>query len=371
MRILQVLSVTLMLGILFYSCSKTDPANPVASSTGDFSLSVSVSPASAGVVQKSPNAGTYAAGTPVAIKAVPASGYVFMYWSGDAAGNDPSIAILVDGNKSVTAVFAQLTAMPDSMVSIPGGTFQMGMVLRSDTVHSVTISHFRISRTEVTQGEYQKVMGRNPSYFIGNPMLPVETVSWFDAVLYCNNRSKLEGKDTVYSFSGVVNTVAGCDGLVDLQVHFERSGYRLPTEAEWEYACRAGTTTDYYWGKNYPPITPEDTLAIDSNAVCDYNANSTQPVASKKPNAFGLYDMSGNVWEWVNDYYYGNYTASAQTDPTGPMVGYTRRMRGGGDGNVFYFISAFRGGQIPFFRSQLDPYDQHYEGFGFRPVCRP
>jgi formylglycine-generating enzyme required for sulfatase activity len=110
---------------------------------------------------------------------------------------------------------------------------------------------------------------------------------------------------------------------------FTKNGYRLPTEAEWEYACRAGSTTDYYWNRSYQSTTHDDTLAIDSNAVWNYYLDGPQQGATKLPNAFGLYDMSGNVCEWCNDWW-GSYNAGAQTDPTGPSTGSYRVLRGGG-----------------------------------------
>ena len=132
----------------------------------------------------------------------------------------------------------------------------------------------------------------------------------------------------------------------------QRTATGLPTEAEYEYANRAGTTTDYYWGRNYPPTTTADTLAIDSNAVWYYNSpNSTQPVASKKPNAWGLYDMSGNLWEWCNDWY-GSYSATSQTNPTGATSGSYRVLRGGSWGNDYaYGFAVFL---CAAFRSDLD-----------------
>jgi len=184
--------------------------------------------------------------------------------------------------------------------------------------------------TDVTQGDYQRLMGGNPSYFTGNLKNPVETVTWFDAVLYCNARSRRDGKDTVYSFSSLTGTAGdGCTGLGHLRIDYSKNGYRLPTEAEWEYACRAGTTTDFYWGLNFPLWTAADTLAMDSNAVWWHTSpDSTLPVATRKPNAFGLYDMSGNLWQWCNDWH-GDYRSDAQTDPTGPATGNSRVLRGG------------------------------------------
>lgn len=234
------------------------------------------------------------------------------------------------------------------MVSIPGGTFQMGDTdthfLDEQPVHQVTVSAFYMDTVEVTQADYASLMGVNPSYFTGDSLRPVETVTWFDAALYCNKRSRRDGRDTVYSYTSITGTPGnGCSDLAGLAVDFTKNGYRLPTEAEWEYACRAGSTTDYYWGRNYPSTTSADTLAIDSNAVCYYNTPiGTLPVAWKKSNAWGLYDMSGNVWECCNDWY-GSYTSGSQTDPTGSSTGIERVMRGGSWANVDSFLrSAYR-----------------------------
>ena len=251
----------------------------------------------------------------------------------------------------------------DSMVTIPAGTFQMGsnMAANEQPVHSVTLSTFFISNTEVTQGEYQRVMGVNPSYFTGDLNKPVEQASWFDAALYCNKRSQMEGKDTVYRYIGTINSTVIIDYI--------KNGYRLPTEAEWEYACRAGTTTDYNWGRNYPLATHADTVAMDSNAICYHNSNShTWPVAGKKSNAWGLYDMSGNVWELVNDWY-GSYTIGAQTNPTGSMTSGNSILRGGSWGNGGDFgvngniRSAVRNGNV-------SPSSRLWD-VGFRVVLHP
>ncbi|MBN2189148.1 MAG: SUMF1/EgtB/PvdO family nonheme iron enzyme, partial [Chitinispirillaceae bacterium] len=190
------------------------------------------------------------------------------------------------------------------MKLISGGTFSMGSMNGygdEQPVHSVTVSSFYMDTTEVTQAEYAGLMGTNPSAFssaAGWETRPVENLTWFDAVLYCNARSRSEGRDTVYSYVGI-NGIAGygCSGLGSLAMDFAKNGYRLPTEAEWEYACRAGSATDYYWGGSYPPATAADTLAMDNNAVWWHNSNfSTARVGTKLANAFGLYDMSGNVW---------------------------------------------------------------------------
>jgi formylglycine-generating enzyme required for sulfatase activity len=198
------------------------------------------------------------------------------------------------------------------MVFIPGGTFMMGSPASepgrysNETQHQVTVGSFYMSRYEVTQAEYRAVMGSNPSFFTGDN-LPVECVSWYDAVAYCNALSAMEGLAPAYTINGT-------------NVHWNRNadGYRLPTEAEWEYACRAGTTTVYNTGDN---ITTDQ---------ANYNSNigRTTAVGSYAPNPWGLYDMHGNVFEWCWDRY-GPYGSAAQTDPAGPPSGAYRVFRGG------------------------------------------
>jgi formylglycine-generating enzyme required for sulfatase activity len=208
--------------------------------------------------------------------------------------------------------------------------------------------------TEVTQADYLTLMGVNPSYFTGftgDSLRPVEEVTWYDAVLYCNKRSKRDGRDTVYSYTSVTGTPGnGCEALDGLAIDFAKNGYRLPTEAEWEYACRAGTTTDYYWNKNYPPITTSDSAAIYENAIWYDNAfDETAQVATQKANAWGLYDMAGNVWEWCNDNWSNSYTSGSQTDPTGPATGNFRVLRGGSfEKSDYYLQSASRRDGAPF-----------------------
>jgi len=215
-----------------------------------------------------------------------------------------------------------ITTFLPEMVYINGGIFNMGSlekeVGRNSTEtpqRQVTVSPFYIGKYEVTQREYDSVMGINPSHFKGYN-LPVERVSWFDVIEYCNRLSQREGLTPVYSIS---NSSNGRTVIWNRNAN----GYRLPTEAEWEYACRAGTATPYNTGAR-----------IRDNTGW-YNANSnnrTQPVGQKPANAWGLHDMHGNVWEYCWDYS-ANYPNIAQIDPVS-MPTYTHPVFRGGAWNT-------------------------------------
>ncbi len=224
---------------------------------------------------------------------------------------------------------------PEDFVLINGGTFQMGSLesepwrSEDETAHAVTLSDFYIGQYEITQAEYQAVMGENSSSFAGDD-LPVENITWVDAIQYCNARSTQEGLTPAYVVDGQ-------------DVSWDRSanGYRLPTEAEWEYACRAGTDTPFntqtsisaeeanYWG-HYPYLI-EDNYFSQGNLETKPGVyrQTTVAVGSFEPNAWGLYDMHGNVGEWVWDWY-GSYETGELADPTGPASGTRRVYRGGG-----------------------------------------
>jgi formylglycine-generating enzyme required for sulfatase activity len=179
--------------------------------------------------------------------------------------------------------------------------------------HSVKISRpFYLGIHEVTQGHYQAVMHNNPSQFAGSDDLPVENVSWLDAVEFCNKLSKQEMRTPFYRIDGTIVSRVGGDG------------YRLPTESEWEYACRGKSATLYPFG--------DDAGKLDNHAWYRGNAeNGTNPVGQKLPNAWGLYDMLGNVWEWCADRYDEKYYAtSTPADPPGASEGLDRAQRGGG-----------------------------------------
>lgn len=255
-------------------------------------------------------------------------------------------------------------------ILISGGTFIMGSpyseLERRDNEspqHQATVSSFYMGKYVVTQKEYLAVMKTNPSDFKGDN-LPVEQVSWYDAIIYCNARSLLDGLEATYTIN---QKKIDSDNIGDrdpfkwmVTWNKSASGYRLPTETEWEYACRAGTTTPFYMGNN---ITTDD-ANYDGNLP--YNGNDkglyremTSPVGSFIKNDFGLYDMHGNVYEWCWDWA-GNYPSDAQIDPSGPASGSQRILRGGSWGsNALILRSAFRNYANPSHKT-------HY--FGFRSV---
>jgi len=218
---------------------------------------------------------------------------------------------------------------------IPKGTFLMGSPpdeegrYDDEHQHEVTLSRdFYLGVYAVTQRQYQKVIGKNPSQFQGPKVMnadssnhPVEEVSYDDAVEFCRRLSELPDEKAA------------------------RRRYRLPTEAEWEYACRAGSKTAFSFGSN----------ASDLGLHAWYRANSndmTHAVGGKKPNAFGLYDMHGNVLEWCSDWYDEKYHASSSaTDPKGPDSGSFRVLRGGSwDREPRVVRCAYRGFYTPFYR---------------------
>lgn len=244
---------------------------------------------------------------------------LFALWliAGNARGaaNDGTkapIAIPVTQAGAAAETARRLPASTNAtpMVLIPAGKFIMGDKDEVDAPpHEVIVGAFLMDKYLVTQEQFQKVTGANPSRWRGDRN-PVEQLRWSDALKFCNRRSELEGLQPCYD----LKTLA-CD--------FDATGYRLPTEAEWEYACRAGTTTAYFFG-NSP-------AKLGTYAWFDRNSGGRpRPVGQKEPNPWGLYDMAGNVWEWCNDYYQVDYyTEAPRENPRGPKAGQNRVLRGG------------------------------------------
>ena len=234
-----------------------------------------------------------------------------------------------------------------AMMLLPGGTFTMGDEAGEvdEPPHKVTVSPFCIDVTEVTQAEYERVTGTNPSKVQGKEN-PVEQVRWSDAVRYCNERSRLEGLDPAYD-------------LATWTCRFETNGYRLPTEAEWEYAARAGSTTTYSFGTDQAGLKQYAWFKTTA-------AGKPHPVRQRKPNAWGLYDMHGNVWEWCNDFYKVDYyLESPEKDPKGPDLGEKKVLRGGcWNSRPDSCRSAFRYNENPAYADACFGYDI----YGFRCV---
>jgi sulfatase modifying factor 1 len=224
-----------------------------------------------------------------------------------------------NGNKPAVSAAPPETVTTKSgieMVAIPAGFFEMGSKNgRADEkpVHKVWVDSFLMDKTEMTQAVWEKI-GKveamsNPST-VNGPDFPVNNVSWRAAAMFCNARSRFEGLKACYNEDD-----ATCD--------FDADGYRLPTEAEWEYACRAGTTTDYSFGSDGRRLG-------DHGWFVDNSGKKTHPVSQKKANPWGLFDMHGNVAEWCNDVFDKDYyQKKEEKNPRGPSEGQQRVLRGG------------------------------------------
>lgn len=270
-----------------------------------------------------------------------------------------------NGNETNNLGSTNNAELTNDLILINGGTYLMGspeteMQRETDEVqHEVTVSDFYIGRYEVTQKEYEDVMGENPSNFEGEN-LPVENVTWYEAIEYCNKLSEKEGLTPVYTIDGE-------------NVSWDRSanGYRLPTEAEWEYAARARTTTPFntensisdeeanYYG--HYPYGIEENYFTQENLETEPGEyrQTTVEVNSFSPNKWGLYNIHGNVAEWCFDYY-GAYDLENTDNPSGPTTGTLRVNRGGGwNDYAKHLRCAYRASTTP---------DQKMSNIGFRMV---
>ncbi|MFC1573597.1 formylglycine-generating enzyme family protein [Candidatus Latescibacterota bacterium] len=236
--------------------------------------------------------------------------------------------LFAQGRKPATQIISFKNGGKLSLVTIPPGSFQMGSNDRDEDeqpVHTVTLDSFEIAETEVTRGQYEEIMGEKPFHFDGAATLPAERITWLKAAEFCNRLSIREGLDPCYD-----DSLQTCN--------FAANGFRLPTEAEWEYACRAGTSTLYNTGDDERSLSRAGWYGYDAGN----SSEKPHPVAQKEPNAWGLYDMHGNVLEWTNDNF-GGYSEDAQKNPTGQDSGTYKVLRGGSwFSNASHCSSTFR-----------------------------
>ena len=270
-----------------------------------------------------------------------------------------------DANQCIHPVVTETCA--NGWCTIPAGCFTMGSPstelchAADETLHQVTLTHpFLIGATEVTQSQFSAVMGAAPSFYKAcGPTCPVESVSWHQAAAYCNALTSAP-LTPCYSCTGtgssticaLANSSYAASGI------YNCSGYRLPTEAEWEYAIRAGSTTASYQGAISTCQNKSDAVADMIAWYAKNSSNNTHPVAGKLKNQWGLSDMAGNVSEWTGDWYQVDLGAAPAVDPSGPVTGMTRVVRGG---SFFDFPFPLRSA----YRGDWDP-GNAYTNFGFR-----
>jgi len=301
-KFLQIITVILLFIVATFSCKKDDsvncvilPEEVVVAVGGTATLTVTFIPENATNKKVSwessdPRIATVDNGIVIGV----------------AVGQATISVISQDGGRKATCLVAVIQPIVPEMIKVEGGSFIMGCTneqgedceTNETPSHTVTVSGFYMGKYEVTQDEWETVMGKNPSHFKGSNF-PVESVSWNNIQLFIKYLNAATGKK-----------------------------YRLPTEAEWEFAARGGKLSKGY---KYSGSNSADLVAW----YTENSNNSTHPVGAKEPNELGLYDMSGNVWEFCSDWY-GKYSNASQIDPIGPEIGNERVARGGSWSNTAF-----------------------------------
>ena len=275
------------------------------------------------------------------------STYLISFPDGVHSGEAKSIiAVIEEREKFGEKIRIGLSELSIRMADIPGGSFQMGSNDGGNDekpVRMVTLSGFSMSTTEITQAQYQTVMNDNPAFHKLDDNCPVEKVAWKDAITFCNRLSERMELEPCYSLS-----TGACD--------YDKNGFRLPTEAEWEFACRAGAGSEYNTGNGESALARAGWYAQNSS-------EKTHAVAQKSANSLGLYDMHGNVWEWTNDWYSErSYEIASAENPIGAASGKNRVLRGGGWLDYPRDCTSSK-------RREYDP-GKNYSDIGFRIVRR-
>jgi formylglycine-generating enzyme required for sulfatase activity len=377
-----IIIALMIIAIIFIACPRpTEDSGDSGDDTIEYTLSTSV--VGNGSITLDPAGGTYNDGTVVTVEALPDTGWAFDSWTGDLTGNTNPTTITMDTNKNITANFVNNILYTD-MVSVPSGTFTQEDTAGNTFTHS--LSAFEIGKYEVTYELWYTVRtwGESNGYSFSNlgqeghdgtagasptsdsKYEPVTYINWRDSMVWCNAYSEMTGRTPVYeNGSGAVikdsrdSNDTECDNAV---INATANGYRLPTEGQWQYAASYidGTSwlpPNHASGDNssycYPDDVGTSTVYGDYAWYVGNSYNSTHEVGTKLANDLGIYDMSGNLYEWCWDWYAISYPSDPKTDYEGAASGSYRVRRGGCWGQIAGYLQVG-------YRIHNAPYQEDY-----------